>query len=79
MQQRVPDVETRSEPQVKVPQHKRCPICWGRDKGVGVSDGVYRKASSYLRRYYKCNNCSHTWTVNFTPEQVRSAGGSSES
>ncbi len=76
IQQRVPIVETRTG--TDVPEHKRCPICWGRDKGVGISDGVYRKASSFLRRYYKCNSCGHTWTKNFTPEQVKSGEANAE-
>ena len=63
------DLETR-EPQT-VPAHRRCPICFGRCGGVGQCEGTYKKASSLTRRYYKCNHCGHTWTIDFTPEQVR--------
>lgn len=67
LQTRVPDVSTREE----IPRHRQCPLCHGRHGGVGKCDGTYKKASTFLRRYYKCNQCGHTWMVNFTPEQVK--------
>lgn len=69
-------LQTRPEPQAEtrqsdVPPHKQCPLCWGERRGVGICDGTYKKGSSYLKRYYRCNQCAHTWTKEFIPEQVK--------
>jgi hypothetical protein len=71
IQARVPPVETREEPKRDVPTYQRCPICYGNYGGIGVSRGLYRKSSTLHRRYYKCDQCVYSWTVDLTPEQVR--------
>jgi len=60
-------LETRRE----VPKHRQCPLCHEGQGGVGQCEGTYKKASTFLRRYYKCDKCAHTWQHNFTPEQVK--------
>lgn len=52
---------------------RRCPICWGRCKGVGLA---YSKNGS--TRYYKCSRtlteeapCGHTWTAIVRSEVIR--------
>lgn len=48
-----------------VEEHRRCPICWDRCKGIGL---VY--STQGRTRYYKCKKtqsdlppCGHTWTA----------------
>lgn len=56
----------------EAPKHRQCPICHdGPNNGIGQCDGTYKKASTLTRRYYRCDRCSHTWIVDFTPAQVR--------
>ena len=48
-----------------IEEHRRCPICWERCKGIGL---VY--STQGRKRYYKCKRtqsdmppCGHTWTA----------------
>lgn len=50
-----------------IPAYRRCRICWGECKGVGIAYGGYKNKS---RTYYKCKKaltdaggCGHTWYV----------------
>lgn len=43
-----------------VPQHKRCPLCWGGRGGVGLHQGNYNAKS---RVYLKCGQCGFDWTA----------------
>ena len=65
--------EDRAEPpkEVKaVPKHRQCPICFGGMGGVGHATGIYRKSSTYAKRYYACDKCGHSWSVELQPSQV---------
>lgn len=63
-------IETRAEPVKIAPKHRQCPLCFTGMGGVGSSTGIYRKGSTYAKRYYCCNKCGHTWTVDIQPSQV---------
>lgn len=58
----IPDVPTASPVERVVPDYRRCPLCWGRDKGVGVAQSTNPITSTMSTRYYKCKSCSHHWT-----------------
>lgn len=58
-----PDVPTGSSATRVVPDYRRCPLCWGRDKGVGVAQSNNQITSTKSIRYYKCNTCSHHWSI----------------
>ena len=52
-----------SDGEIKI--HRRCPVCWERCKGVGVSYSTQGRT-----RYYKCKRtltdlppCGHTWSA----------------
>ncbi len=46
---------------------RRCPLCWGGHKGTGVQ---YSGGSGGPTKYYKCNNCNHTWTATVVIEKI---------
>jgi len=53
------------------PEYRQCPLCYhGELNGIGQSNGNYRKASTLMRRYYKCDRCGHTWVANVKPEEA---------
>lgn len=49
-----------------VPEYRRCPLCWGRDKGKGKAYHTKRVSPAVSTRYYRCDCCGHTW-----PQKVR--------
>ena len=52
-------------------KHQQCPLCYnGEMNGVGQSNGLYEKASTLTRRYYRCDRCGHSWSVDLRPEEV---------
>ena len=53
-----------------VDKHRQCPICYQGHGGVGQANGSYAKASTLTQRYYKCNQCAHTWSVYVKPEEI---------
>lgn len=56
-----------------IPKHRRCRLCWGRDKGVGFSEnskstainiaGKEQIATTRTIRSYKCDVCSFDWKI----------------
>jgi len=49
----------------RIPQHRRCHICWDRCKGVGTVYSTHERT-----QYLKCRHtltdfppCGHTWSV----------------
>ena len=55
----------------EVPKSQQCPLCYhGANNGIGVSNGLYEKASTLNRRYYRCDMCGHTWSADFKPEEL---------
>lgn len=62
-----------TETAAAVPFYRRCPLCWDRCKGVGVSYSTQGN-----RRYYRCKRtlteepaCGHTWTAIVKLEVLR--------
>lgn len=60
-----PPAAIAAEPDSNIPQHRRCPLCWDRCRGVGVS-----YSTQGATRYYKCKRtltehpaCAHTWSA----------------
>lgn len=43
-----------------IPKHRRCPLCWTGQKGVGVQYSAYPLKKT---KYFKCKNCAHTWSA----------------
>lgn len=43
------------------PAHRHCPVCWNNPamRGLGVSYGTKQQT----KRYYRCNQCNHTFCV----------------
>jgi hypothetical protein len=59
-----PDTQPRPLDPEKVPEHRRCPWCWGMRRGLGRSYSV-RGARTYYRCKYSLNDqfpCGRTWT-----------------
>lgn len=50
-----------------VPDHERCPLCWGNWKGRGKKYGEHPPKG---RVYLKCQQCGHSWTVDLKTEVV---------
>lgn len=57
----------------KIPKHRRCPSCFGVRGGVGQQNGTYRKSSSRRRRYYRCDQCNHTWAIDLRYHVIEEA------
>lgn len=50
--------------------YRKCPLCGdGPLKGRGVRYAQHAKGSLLTRRYYKCDQCGHTWHQDFRPAQ----------
>jgi len=57
--------KTEVDPE-SIPVHRRCPLCWGRSKGVGIA-----YSTQGFTRYYKCKRtlspdhppCGFTWSA----------------
>lgn len=70
----------------RIPPHRRCPICWGENRGVGCayntndpySTGQDDWPPNVQRRYYRCTKtlredrgpCGHTWVIGVKTEIV---------
>ena len=55
------------------PVYRRCPVCWDRCKGVGLTYSTHGST-----RYYKCKKslsdlppCGHTWTATVRLEVLK--------
>lgn len=59
-----PKAEERTE--ANVPKHRRCPTCWGRDKGVGQAYHTRGRV-----RYYRCDACPMSWSVYVAEPEIR--------
>ena len=56
-----PQTSTRTP--AEVPAYRHCPLCHGVHRGVGIAYCTQGRT-----RYYKCNECAHTWKVTVTTE-----------
>ena len=67
-----PPIEPTPPPEVtgtvaadRIPQHRRCHICWDRCKGVGTVYSTHER-TQYLKCRHKLTDyppCGHTWSV----------------
>lgn len=66
-----PPTKPDAEPAARnVPTHRRCPVCFGGAGGVGDCYHTKRITDVTSERYYKCDQCSHTWTATVKSEVV---------
>ena len=54
------------ERKIKIKPHRWCPAC---ATGYGIANGRYLHSQRADIRYYKCNNCPHSWPYRIPIEE----------
>lgn len=68
----------RASAEESVPVYRRCPLCWQRCRGVGISYSTQQVTDCVSTRYYKCARtltehppCGHTWSARVKMEVTK--------
>ena len=70
MSKQRPDSKPPEKPKQSVPKHRQCPICYRGLGGAGNIRFSEKISGTLQRRYYRCNQCGHHWTVDVRSEVV---------
>lgn len=50
----------------RIEPYRQCPLCWNGQRGAGLAYSTHGST-----RYYKCQNCGHTWTAQVKVEVLK--------
>lgn len=64
------DGEAEASDNDKIAKHRRCPICWERQKGAGQRRWQNQVSGRLVKRCYRCDECGTEWVVEVTVDEV---------
>lgn len=50
-------------PVIGIREHRRCPSCWGVNKGKGIGQWSRPISGKQVKTCYQCDQCGYNWTV----------------